>query len=230
MGLDAETSTDDVSKTGHQVKEKPTTLLMPESSLYQTLECGPDGQPGGILITSLGQQVIPGLWIGGYKAFEDRAFLRKNKIEAILTLGHFKQQYPPEEFKHEIIPIADNREANIIQFFPITNNFIEEAFESGKRILVHCLAGVSRSPTIVSAYLMNKRKLHPKAALAIIKQTRPFVNPNQGFMNQLRLYREMDYTFDPYHPAYVAYHQQHPIDAAHVGHEGEYVENTVPTV
>ncbi|KAI7852167.1 protein-tyrosine phosphatase-like protein, partial [Circinella umbellata] len=134
------------------------------------------------------QQVIPGVWIGGYKAFEDKSFLRKNKIEVILTLGHFKQQYSPEEFKHQIIPIADNPEANIIQYFPITNNFIDDALESGKRILVHCLAGVSRSPTIVAAYLMYKRALHPKAALAIIKQTRPFVNPNQGFMEQLRLY------------------------------------------
>ncbi|KAI8137494.1 protein-tyrosine phosphatase-like protein [Fennellomyces sp. T-0311] len=221
MGPDAEAA--DV------IHDQPQTTLDLESPLYQTLECGPDGKPGGILVTSLGQEVIPGLWIGGYKAFEDQSFLRKNKISFILTLGHFKQQYPEEQFTHEIIPITDNPEANIIQYFPVTNSFIGTALDSGKRILVHCLAGVSRSPTVVAAYLMNKRRLHPKAALAIIKQTRPFVNPNAGFMNQLRLYREMDFTFDPYNPIYVAYHEKHPIDAAHAGHE-EYSENIVPTV
>ncbi|KAI9314209.1 crystal Structrue of A mitogen-activated protein kinase Phosphatase, Skrp1, partial [Dichotomocladium elegans] len=132
------------------------------------------------------QEIFPNLWIGGYKAYEDLSFLKKNKIEAILTLGHFKEQYPTNEFTHKIIAIADNPEANILVHFPEAIEFIDGALDAGKRILVHCLAGVSRSPTIVSAYLMNKRHIHPKAALALIKQKRPFVNPNPGFMDQLR--------------------------------------------
>lgn len=87
---------------------------------------------------------------------------------------------------------------------------------------MHCLAGVSRSPTIVTAYLMATQKLRWKAALAIIKRTRPFVNPNPGFIEQLKLFQEMNYTFDPKHPAYIEYLQKHPVDAGHVGHEDEY--------
>lgn len=89
-------------------------------------------------------------------------------------------------------------------------------------ILVHCLAGVSRSPTVVTAYLMATLKLRWKAALAIIKQTRPFVNPNPGFISQLKLFQEMNYVFDVHHPAYIDYLKHHPIDAGHVGHEDEY--------
>lgn len=65
---------------------------------------------------------------------------------------------------------------------------------------------------------MATRRLRYKAALAIIKQTRPFVTPNPGFINQLKLFQEMDYQFDPQHPAYLEYLKNHPKDAGHAGH------------
>lgn len=73
-----------------------------ESNLYQILECGADGKPGGILITSLGQEVCPHIWLGGYKALESQHFLEKNHITHILTLGHFKQSYPPDQFCQKV--------------------------------------------------------------------------------------------------------------------------------
>ncbi|KAG2209251.1 hypothetical protein INT47_005543 [Mucor saturninus] len=193
------------------------TLPM-ESDLYQTLECGADGKPGGILITSVGQEVSPGIWLGGYKALETKKFLQKNKISSILSVGHFKEIYAQDEFIHKIIPITDNPEANIIQYFPEAIEFISKALHSQQILLVHCLAGVSRSPTIIAAYLMATQKLRYKAALALIKQTRPFINPNPGFLNQLRLFQEMNYQFNPEHPAYLEYLEEHPIDAGHAGH------------
>lgn len=76
--------------------------LTAESPLYHTLECGADGKPGGILITSVGQQIYPHIWLGGYKALETKQFLIKNKITHILTLGHFKHRYDPNEFIHKV--------------------------------------------------------------------------------------------------------------------------------
>lgn len=87
---------------------------------------------------------------------------------------------------------------------------------------MHCLAGVSRSPTVITAYLMATLKLRWKEALAIIKQTRPFVNPNPGFIEQLKLFQGMNYVFDPNNPLYVDYIKRHPKDAGHIGHEAEY--------
>jgi hypothetical protein len=75
---------------------------------------------------------------------------------------------------------------------------------------------------VVAAYLMATKKLRYKEALAIIKQTRPFINPNPGFILQLRLFKEMNYTFDEKHSAYLEYLAEHPVDAGHVGHEDEY--------
>lgn len=77
------------------------TLPM-ESDLYQTLECGADGKPGGILITSVGQEIVPRIWLGGYRALETRSFLQKNKITHILSLGHFKPKYKDGEYVHKV--------------------------------------------------------------------------------------------------------------------------------
>lgn len=72
------------------------------SDLYQTLESGVDGKPGGILITSVGQEVSPNIWLGGYKALETESFLKKNNITHILSIGHFKYIYKPDQFVHKV--------------------------------------------------------------------------------------------------------------------------------
>ncbi len=52
--------------------------------------------------------------------------------------------------------------------------------------------GISRSTTILIAYLLSRDpSLNPKSALALIRSSRPFVEPNPGFMSQLALYHSM---------------------------------------
>jgi len=63
------------------------------SHLYSTLENDANGQPGGILMTSVAQEVINGLWIGGFTAAESFHFLQKEHISYILSLGHFKPHH-----------------------------------------------------------------------------------------------------------------------------------------
>ena len=50
--------------------------------------------------------------------------------------------------------------------------FIEKALESGGKILVHCAAGVSRSSTVVLAYLMYKNRWGYERALEYGKSKR----------------------------------------------------------
>lgn len=53
--------------------------------------------------------------------------------------------------------------------------------------------GKSRSATICIAYLLHKQRsaLTPQSALALIRESRPLCEPNDGFMEQLNLYHEM---------------------------------------
>lgn len=50
--------------------------------------------------------------------------------------------------------------------------------------------GVSRSATIIVAYLMTVTRLSWKDALAALKAVRPFVSPNLGFQKQLMIFEQ----------------------------------------
>lgn len=59
----------------------------------------------------------------------------------------------------------------------------DEAFLGA--VLVHCLAGVSRSASIVVAYLLTVTNLNYSLALTYLTSRRPCANPNFGFRMQL---------------------------------------------
>ena len=61
----------------------------------------------------------------------------------------------------------------------------DEALGSDQGVLVHCLAGVSRSVTITVAYLMQTKKLTLNAAYDYVKTCKPNISPNFNFMGQL---------------------------------------------
>ncbi|OCB91191.1 hypothetical protein A7U60_g1600 [Sanghuangporus baumii] len=55
-----------------------------------------------------------------------------------------------------------------------------------KKILVHCSTAVSRSPSIVAAYLMSEHNMSLRESLGRIVRARPAVNPNPGLFAQLK--------------------------------------------
>lgn len=59
-----------------------------------------------------------------------------------------------------------------------------ERRESG-HVLVHCTLGISRSATIVAAYIMWKWGFRASRALQYIKKNRSVTSPNDGFIDQL---------------------------------------------
>ncbi|KAK0610660.1 protein-tyrosine phosphatase-like protein, partial [Bombardia bombarda] len=66
------------------------------------------------------------------------------------------------------------------------------AAEPGK-VLVHCCEGVSRSATAVVAYLMRKHERRLGQVLADVKRRRGRIAPSRSFMEQLRVWEEVEY-------------------------------------
>lgn len=65
-----------------------------------------------------------------------------------------------------------------------------ERRESG-RVLVHCTLGISRSTTIVAAYIMWRWGFRASQALQYVKKKRSATSPNDGFIDQLLVWEEL---------------------------------------
>jgi len=119
----------------------------------------------------------------------DEAVLQKHDITHILSTTSMKLEYFPGRFSYEHVPIDDLPSTDITKNFEECFSFINEALLSGGKVLVHCMAGVSRSATIVIAYVMKSKAMDFKQAFDHVKSCRPAICPNEGFLNQLRHYK-----------------------------------------
>ena len=77
-----------------------------------------------------------------------------------------------------------------------TIKMMDSFLKSSKQVLVNCFAGISRSTTIVVAYLMYKNKWSVKESIDFVKTKRYFINPNYGFVCQLYNLQQDLYTLD----------------------------------
>lgn len=74
----------------------------------------------------------------------------------------------------------------------------------GKQVLVNCFAGISRSTTIVLAYLMYKNKWTVQHAISFVTSKRNIINPNYGFVAQLYNLQDKLHTLDDHFTQYCA--------------------------
>lgn len=98
-------------------------------------------------------QIVERLFVGDALGAKSRELLMKNKITHILNVSDWTgQAFAGIEYK--VVPVQDTEQANIKVHFRECNDFILNALSSGGSVLVHCYAGLSRSVTIATAYLM----------------------------------------------------------------------------
>lgn len=87
--------------------------------------------------------------------------------------------------------LEDFMEFDISKFFDESNNFIAQALANKGRVLVHCAMGVSRSATLVIAFIMFHMQLSFTRADRIIRKKHKEARPNFGFVTQLQAYDKL---------------------------------------
>lgn len=140
-------------------------------------------------------EVIPRLYLGNAKTAHDHSLLERLEITHILTIDSIpipKGTIDHSRIKTLYIRAYDSVDTNILPYFPVANQFISDGIQKGA-ILVHCRFGVSRSASLVAAYLMERNGWTRDQAIRLIRSRRKIINPNPGFMAQLQYYEDMNY-------------------------------------
>ncbi|XP_008309414.1 dual specificity protein phosphatase 6 [Cynoglossus semilaevis] len=132
-------------------------------------------------------EILPHLYLGCAKDSTNLDVLEEYGIKYILNVTpNLPNLFENAgEFKYKQIPISDHWSQNLSQFFPEAISFIDEARSQKCGVLVHCLAGISRSVTVTVAYLMQKLNLSMNDAYDIVKMKKSNISPNFNFMGQL---------------------------------------------
>jgi atypical dual specificity phosphatase len=134
----------------------------------------------------------------------------KNNVKCVISICKDVPKY--EKVKPESIQInvLDKPTESLSRYFDLLADKIHDTAKRNGVSLVHCVAGVSRSATIVIVYLMKhlrfvnftqilifynfnflfsfsltKNRMTLKEAHNYVKSRRPFIRPNLGFWQQL---------------------------------------------
>lgn len=134
-------------------------------------------------------KVLPDLYLGNFRDAKDREQLARNNITHILSI--YDNAAPLlQEMTYLCISAADLPSQNLVQHFKESIMFMHECRLKGEGCLVHCLAGVSRSVTLVVAYIMTLTGRGWQEALAAVRVVRPSAQPNLGFQRQLQDFQD----------------------------------------
>ncbi len=131
-------------------------------------------------------QITPRIYLGSIEAALDAKDLQKRGITHIINAA--KDAVYDSDLPQIRLHLDDIPQENLFRVLEPSRLVMRKILlvNSENKILVHCMAGVSRSASIVVYYLMKDEGLTFDQALARVRKSREFVNPNRGFEKALR--------------------------------------------
>jgi len=134
-------------------------------------------------------RILPNLYISDIEGAYNFAELQKNKINAVVNVAY---EIPCNTHQNRIpcyhFTWDDNVNYNIYQYFNTITELIHKLIGSGKNVLVHCHAGISRSASAIIAYLIRYYNKSYYEAYTWVRSRRIIIRPNPSFKRQLITY------------------------------------------
>ncbi|OMJ22884.1 Dual specificity protein phosphatase 9 [Smittium culicis] len=143
-------------------------------------------------------KIINNLFLGNEEHASSYSVLKDLNIGYILNVAKHDtcKNYNEKKLNDSILGIKyknhywDHNQINISSEFRACFDFINTALSQNKAILVHCQLGVSRSATLVIAYLMYHKQVSFKTAYDFVKKKSPKTCPNIFLVSQLIEYEK----------------------------------------
>lgn len=135
-------------------------------------------------------QILPNVWLGNLKAAHDEQFLKNAGIQVVFNATKDAPFHSSIRRRYRV-PVDDNLQESEIRnmelwSYEIVYKMLKE-YKEGRPILVHCHAGMQRSPAIVAMFLMVLYRMSKDQAKAYIRNKRPIVFlPSTNFEKAIR--------------------------------------------
>ncbi|TNV75225.1 hypothetical protein FGO68_gene10980 [Halteria grandinella] len=126
------------------------------------------------------------LYLGNQKHANNMEILKKYGIQVVLQITG-DETVPPHgsNFEYHRFVFEDRETVEIMEHLIRAIGIIEKCHKEGKKVFVHCAAGISRSASFVIAYVMKAHQLAFPEALKLVHRQRPCIGPNEGFKKTL---------------------------------------------
>ncbi|XP_056626750.1 dual specificity phosphatase 29-like [Triplophysa dalaica] len=191
------------TKRKHRTSQHSVASEMPRSSSFlgcteDRYETPPGSELQRLLWIKPGSsshldEVRPGIYIGDMYAAKNKRLLQSLKITHVLNAAHGKfnvntgvSYYRDTNITYHGVEAFDMSSFDLSPFFYSSAKFIKSAMSTpGGKVLVHCAMGLSRSSTLVLAYLMIHEDMTLVEAIKAVAEHRN-ICPNSGFVEQLR--------------------------------------------
>lgn len=140
--------------------------------------------------------IRPNLAISSYACAYDINLVKQCGITRVISLDDFPhssetlKQYAQLKIQQLWFPIEDKPTVWVIPTLEKVKDCIKKFHSEGHKVLVHCRLGKSRAVAAVALFLMSFEQIRCQRAMEVIKQARQIAYPNEGFLEQLRLYSQ----------------------------------------
>ena len=133
-------------------------------------------------------EVYQGLFIGDKATASNIKFLNRYGITHVLNTAEGKDEglvdlsdeyFEGSGIRYLGFPLWDNPSCNLLPYFGVASEFIDDAMSRGGKCLVNCQMGVSRSASCAIAYMMIKEDMGVKEVLTLFRKSRD-CRPNDG--------------------------------------------------
>jgi protein-tyrosine phosphatase len=133
----------------------------------------------------MANEILPNLWLGNARASMSEQFIAEKGIQVVFNCTKNLPFSPMIPIKYRI-PVDDNLEEEEIRNMELWSSEIAfkimAEYKQGKRILVHCMAGMQRSAASIAFMLIAHLHMRGRDVMKMIKEKRSIAfHPRANF-------------------------------------------------
>lgn len=130
-------------------------------------------------------EVSDGIFVGTESNASDESLLRKHGIDTVISLTHSEPD--TGDITRVDVPMIDGPQ-NSYEAFAEAVKEVVKYHKNGQRILIHCSAGSSRSPSVAAAAITHLTQNNLNEAFNQVIEQRPETDPHDALVRQANRY------------------------------------------